>query len=77
MKSWIVAERENLGDDSETGQSNWERSSVPLAVSDDERAAFETFRTAFADESAVLDDDSLAREEEILTTLIEWTDTAE
>jgi Ca-activated chloride channel family protein len=72
MKEWIRAERETLGDDPETGLSNWERTSVPLTVSEAYRTAFQTFLLAFTAERTAIGDDTLIREEEILETLISW-----
>ncbi len=76
MKEWIQAEREALGEDPETGLSNWERTSVPLTVSDEYRTAFQTFLSKFAEERTAIGDDNLIQEEEILETLIGWEETS-
>ena len=60
----------------EAGQSNQERESVPLTVSDDYKTTFQSFRTGFREERTLIGDDSLIREADILKDLIDWEGSA-
>jgi Ca-activated chloride channel family protein len=70
VKAWITAERQTAAAQSgATYDANWERTSLPLTVSDAYKAQFATFSAYFKSEMATIGDDTLAQEVTVLDHL--------
>jgi Ca-activated chloride channel family protein len=70
LKAWITAERQNAAAAAgATYGSDWERTSLPLTVSDAYRAQFQAFSAYFKTELLAIADDTLAQEVTVLDRL--------
>lgn len=70
LKAWIVSERQSAAAVAgATTGTDWERTSLPLTVSDAYRAQFAAFSAYFKSEMAAIGDASLAQEVAILDKL--------
>lgn len=71
MKAWIVSERQAAAT-ADPALSDWERTSLPLTVSEAYRTTFQTFLQGFTAEADRIGDPTLAQEQELLQSLIEY-----
>ncbi len=70
IKAWITAERQSAAAQAgATYSSSWERTSLPLTVSDAYKAQFAAFSAYFKAEMAAIGDDTLAQEATVLDKL--------
>ncbi len=70
LKEWITFERQHLT--ANPSLSDWERTSVPLRVSEQYRTAFQKLLPHFTAEKQALGDESLEKEIKILEKLESW-----
>lgn len=70
MQEWIMAEREEAAG-AQPEDSQWERTSLPLSVSEAYKERFEVFLEGFTAEAERIGDEALDREADILRLLID------